>query len=39
MNSMEINHNRNVGITYTLKNYVTMSSERSVIMRNAGWEP
>ncbi|XP_071571329.1 uncharacterized protein [Temnothorax nylanderi] len=29
----------NVGITSTLKNYVTVSSDRSVILRNAGWEP
>jgi len=36
MNStVEIDRNRNVGITSTLKNYVTMSS---VILRNAGWD-
>jgi len=29
---------RNVGITSTLKNYVTMSSDRSVILRNADWD-
>ncbi|XP_071579756.1 uncharacterized protein [Temnothorax nylanderi] len=29
----------NVGITSTLKNYFTVSSNRSVILRNAGWEP
>ncbi|XP_070153687.1 uncharacterized protein [Polyergus mexicanus] len=29
---------RNVGITSTLKNYVTISSDRTVIMRNAGWD-
>jgi len=39
MNSTEIDRNRNVGITSTFKNYVTMSSERSVIARNAGWDP
>ncbi|KYN28612.1 hypothetical protein ALC57_02004, partial [Trachymyrmex cornetzi] len=33
----EIDRNRNVGITSTLKNYVTVSSDRSVILRNAGW--
>jgi len=36
---VEIDHNRNVGITSTLKNYVTMSSERSVIARNVSWDP
>ena len=35
---MEIDRNRNVGITSTLKNYVTVSSDRSVILRNAGWD-
>ncbi|KMQ81968.1 hypothetical protein RF55_24624 [Lasius niger] len=37
LDGMEIAHNRNVGVTTTLKNYVTISSDRSVIMRNAGW--
>ncbi|XP_071578600.1 uncharacterized protein [Temnothorax nylanderi] len=32
-------YNPNVGITSTLKNYVTVSSDRSVILRNAGWKP
>jgi len=36
---VEIDRNINVGITSTLKNYVTMSSERSIIARNAGWDP
>jgi len=36
-NDVEIDRNRNVGIS-TLKNYVTMSSDRSVILRNAGWD-
>jgi len=36
---VEIDRNRNVGITSMLKNYVTTSSERSVIARNVGWEP
>ena len=35
---MEIDRNRNVGITSTIKNYVTVSSDRSVILRNAGWD-
>jgi len=38
MNDVEIDRNRNVGITSTLKSYVTVSSDRSVILRNAGWD-
>jgi len=30
--------NRNVGITSTFKNYITVSSNRSVILRNADWD-
>ncbi|XP_024886653.1 uncharacterized protein LOC112464092 [Temnothorax curvispinosus] len=39
LDGVEIDHCRNVGITSTLKNYVTVSSNRSVILQNAGWEP
>ncbi|KYN26661.1 hypothetical protein ALC57_03970, partial [Trachymyrmex cornetzi] len=38
LNGVEIDRNRNVGITSTLKNFVTVSSDRSVILRNAGWD-
>ena len=38
LDGIEIDRNRNVGITTTLKNYVSMSSNRSVIAGNAGWE-
>jgi len=38
LDSVEIDRNRNVGITTTLKHYVTVSSDRNVIMRNAGWD-
>ncbi|CAL1680803.1 unnamed protein product [Lasius platythorax] len=38
LDGVEIDHNRNVGVTTTFKNYVTISSDRSVIMRNAGWD-
>ncbi|XP_029666090.1 uncharacterized protein LOC115237292 [Formica exsecta] len=38
LDGVEIDRNRNVGITSTLKNYVTVSSNRTVIMRNAGWD-
>jgi len=37
LNGVEIDRNRNVGITSTLKNYVTVSS-RSVILWNVGWD-
>ncbi|XP_036147082.1 uncharacterized protein LOC118647051 [Monomorium pharaonis] len=40
LDGVEIDRNRNrIGITSTLKNYVTMSAARSVIARNAGWDP
>jgi len=39
LDDVKIDRNRNFGITSTLKNYVTMSSERIIIARNAGWEP
>ncbi|XP_036140658.1 uncharacterized protein LOC118647460 [Monomorium pharaonis] len=39
LNGVEIDRNRNVGITSALKNYITMSSDRIMIANNAGWEP
>ncbi|XP_024872561.1 uncharacterized protein LOC112455091 [Temnothorax curvispinosus] len=39
LDGVEIDHCRNVGITSTFQNYVTVSSDRNVILRNAGWEP
>ncbi|XP_036142905.1 uncharacterized protein LOC118645602 [Monomorium pharaonis] len=39
LDGVEIDRNRNVKITSSLKNYVTMSSDRSIIARNAGWDP
>ncbi|KAL6256643.1 hypothetical protein P5V15_005721 [Pogonomyrmex californicus] len=38
LDGVEIDRNRNVGVTSTLKHYVTTSSDRSVILRNAGWD-
>ena len=38
LNGVKIDRNRNVGITSTFKNYVTVLSDRSVILRNAGWD-
>ncbi|KAL6417159.1 hypothetical protein ACFW04_014664 [Cataglyphis niger] len=37
LDGVEIDRNRNAGITSTLMNYITISSDRTVIMRNAGW--
>ncbi|KAL6254333.1 hypothetical protein P5V15_014382 [Pogonomyrmex californicus] len=36
LDGVEIDRNRNVGVTSTLKHYVTTSSDRSMILRNAG---
>ena len=38
LDGVEIDRSRNVGIPSTLKHYVTVSSDRSVILNNAGWE-
>jgi len=38
LNDVEIDSNRKVGIISILKNYVTVSTDRSVILRNAGWD-
>ncbi|KYM83816.1 hypothetical protein ALC53_05753 [Atta colombica] len=37
-NGVEIDRNRNEGITSKFKNYVTVLSDRNVILRNAGWD-
>ncbi|XP_071642244.1 uncharacterized protein [Temnothorax longispinosus] len=38
LNGVEIDRNRNFGITSILKNYVSLSYGDSQIMRNAGWD-
>lgn len=38
LDGVEIDRNRNVGITCTLKNYVSLSSDKSAIMKNAAWD-
>ncbi|XP_077258285.1 uncharacterized protein LOC143895193 [Temnothorax americanus] len=38
LNGVEIDRNRNVGITSTIKNYVSLSYNDSQILRNAGWD-
>ncbi|XP_071629530.1 uncharacterized protein [Temnothorax longispinosus] len=38
LNGVEIDRNRNVGITSTIKNYVSLSYNDSQLMRNAGWD-
>ncbi|KAL6416958.1 hypothetical protein ACFW04_014752 [Cataglyphis niger] len=35
---VEIDRNRNVGITSTIKNYASLTVERSSILQNAGWD-
>ncbi|XP_011173815.1 uncharacterized protein LOC105205980 [Solenopsis invicta] len=38
LDGVEIDRNRNVGITSTMKNYVSLTDERSRILKNAGWD-
>jgi len=38
LNGMGIDRNRNVGITSTIKNYVSLIYDKALIMRNAGWD-
>ena len=37
LDGVEIDRNRNVGITTALKNYVTITTDKAAILRNAGW--
>jgi len=37
LNGVEIDRCRNVGITSTIKNYVSLTDERSRTLKNAGW--
>ncbi|KYN13158.1 hypothetical protein ALC57_14653 [Trachymyrmex cornetzi] len=37
LNGVEIDSNRNVGITSTIKNYVSMTYDKALIALNAGW--
>ncbi|KYN14491.1 hypothetical protein ALC57_13297 [Trachymyrmex cornetzi] len=37
LNGVEIDRNRNVGITSTMKNYVLMTYDKTLIALNAGW--
>lgn len=38
LDGVEIDRNRNVGITSTIKNYVSLTNERGKILKNAGWD-
>ncbi|XP_020298084.1 uncharacterized protein LOC109862440 [Pseudomyrmex gracilis] len=38
LNGVEIDRNRNVGITSTIKNYVSLTHDKSMAMKNAGWD-
>jgi len=35
LNDVEVDHNRNVGITSTIKNYVSLTYDKALITRNA----
>ncbi|XP_029678561.1 uncharacterized protein LOC115244772 [Formica exsecta] len=37
LNGVEIDRNRNVGITSTIKNYVSLTTEKGKILENAAW--
>ncbi|XP_036143383.1 uncharacterized protein LOC118645783 [Monomorium pharaonis] len=37
LNGVEIDRNRNVGTTSTIKNYVTLTSRDKDVLQNAGW--
>ncbi|KYN15988.1 hypothetical protein ALC57_11767, partial [Trachymyrmex cornetzi] len=37
LNDVEINRNRNVGITSAIKNYVSLTYDKALIALNAGW--
>jgi len=37
-NGIKIDRNRNVGITSTIKNYVSLTYDKALIMRNTGWD-
>lgn len=39
LNGVEIDQNRNVGHTSTLKNYVSLTENQSKMLINAGWAP
>src|SRR5436190_8065765 len=38
IDGVEIDRSRNVGITSTIKNYVSLTTERAKTLRNAGWD-
>ncbi|XP_070161379.1 uncharacterized protein [Polyergus mexicanus] len=38
LDGVEIDRSRNVGITSTIKNYVSLTIERGKILKNAGWD-
>jgi len=38
LNGVEIDHNRNAGITSTIENYVSLTYDKVLIMQNGGWD-
>lgn len=39
LNGKEIDHNRNVGVTSTLKNYISLNQNESLALYNGSWSP
>ncbi|XP_067214165.1 uncharacterized protein [Linepithema humile] len=39
LNGVEIDRNRNVGITSTIKNYISLTTEKSKMLKYASWNP
>lgn len=39
LNGKEIDHNRNVGITSTIKNFISLNSDESLALKNSSWSP
>lgn len=37
LDGVEIDKNRNVGITSTIKNYISLTKEKGMLLQNAGW--
>nr|XP_012235934.1 PREDICTED: uncharacterized protein LOC105680080 [Linepithema humile] len=39
LDGVEIDRNRNVGITSTIKNYISLTTEKSKMLKHASWNP
>jgi len=38
LNGVEIDHNKNFGITSTIENYVSLTYDKAIILPNTGWD-